>query len=84
MSIILVRHGETALNAARVMQPADTPLSDLGKAQVLAVARRLAHAGAGPWTGRHPPLVGGSERGGPDEGAAAWFMHPRTPLCTVR
>lgn len=42
MSIILVRHGETALNAARVMQPADTPLSERGLAQAEAVARRLA------------------------------------------
>ena len=27
MSLVLIRHGETTLNAARVMQPADTPLS---------------------------------------------------------
>lgn len=45
MAIILVRHGETALNAARVMQPAATPLSDRGVAQALAVARRLARQG---------------------------------------
>lgn len=45
MAIILVRHGETALNAARVMQPADTPLSARGQAQVQAVGRRLAAAG---------------------------------------
>lgn len=42
MSIVLVRHGETALNAARVMQPADTPLSERGLAQARALARRLA------------------------------------------
>jgi len=42
MSIILVRHGETALNAARVLQPGDTPLSERGLAQAEAVARRLA------------------------------------------
>lgn len=42
MSIVLVRHGETALNAARVLQPADTPLSARGEAQAAAVARRLA------------------------------------------
>ncbi len=42
MSILLVRHGETALNAARVLQPADTPLSERGFAQARAVARRLA------------------------------------------
>jgi len=45
MAIILVRHGETALNAARVMQPAATPLSERGVAQALAVARRLARQG---------------------------------------
>jgi 2,3-bisphosphoglycerate-dependent phosphoglycerate mutase len=45
MAIILVRHGETALNAARVMQPADTLLSARGQAQALAVAQRLARQG---------------------------------------
>ena len=45
MDILLVRHGETALNAARVMQPADTPLSVRGQAQALAVAGRLAARG---------------------------------------
>ena len=45
MAILLVRHGETALNAARVMQPADTPLSERGLAQARAVARRLAQRG---------------------------------------
>lgn len=45
MSIFLIRHGETALNAARVMQPADTPLSALGLRQADALARRLAGAG---------------------------------------
>lgn len=42
MSIIFVRHGETPLNAARVVQPADTPLSARGAAQAKAIARRLA------------------------------------------
>jgi broad specificity phosphatase PhoE len=42
MSYILVRHGQTALNAARIFQPADTPLSALGMAQAQAVAKRLA------------------------------------------
>lgn len=42
MSIILIRHGETALNAARVLQPPDTPLSDRGRRQADAVAIRLA------------------------------------------
>lgn len=42
MSVIWLRHGETALNAARVMQPADTPLSERGFAQARAAAVRLA------------------------------------------
>lgn len=42
MSIILVRHGETPLNVARTLQPADTPLSATGQAQAQAVAQRLA------------------------------------------
>lgn len=42
MSILLVRHGETALNASRVMQPLDTPLSTRGLAQAAALGRRLA------------------------------------------
>ena len=47
MSIILVRHGETPLNAARVLQPPDTPLSDRGQAQAVAVGARLAALGLG-------------------------------------
>jgi hypothetical protein len=42
MSILWLRHGETALNAARVLQPAATPLSERGHAQAAAAARRLA------------------------------------------
>lgn len=42
MSIILVRHGETLLNAARTLQPAGTPLSETGHRQAQAVAQRLA------------------------------------------
>ncbi len=42
MSIILIRHGETPLNVARTLQPADTPLSANGLAQAQAVARRMA------------------------------------------
>ena len=45
MTIILVRHGETALNVARVVQPAATPLSANGVAQAAAVAQRLAGMG---------------------------------------
>lgn len=42
MSIILIRHGETPLNVARTLQPADTPLSTTGLAQAQAVAQRMA------------------------------------------
>lgn len=42
MSLLLIRHGETALNVARVLQPADTPLSARGIAQAEALAGRLA------------------------------------------
>lgn len=42
MSLVLVRHGETALNVARVLQPPDTPLSDNGRRQAGLVARRIA------------------------------------------
>ena len=45
MSILLIRHGETALNVARVLQPADTPLSARGIAQAEALARRLGLMG---------------------------------------
>ncbi len=41
MPIYLIRHGETALNAARVFQPADTPLSELGHTQARALGQRL-------------------------------------------
>ncbi|MEI8303608.1 MAG: histidine phosphatase family protein [Burkholderiales bacterium] len=44
MTILLIRHGETPLNAARVMQPPDTPLSERGIAQALALAQRLGEA----------------------------------------
>lgn len=45
MSIYLIRHGETALNASRTLQPADTPLSARGLTQAAAIARRLVDAG---------------------------------------
>jgi broad specificity phosphatase PhoE len=45
MAVVLLRHGETALNAARVMQPAATSLSERGQAQARAVAQRLAGRG---------------------------------------
>jgi len=43
--LLLIRHGETPLNVARVLQPADTPLSPNGLAQAGLVARRLAGLG---------------------------------------
>lgn len=46
MTILLIRHGETALNASRVLQPPDTPLSERGLAQAQAVAARVAKLGA--------------------------------------
>jgi len=42
MTILLVRHGETALNVARVLQPPDTPLGERGRQQAAALARRVA------------------------------------------
>jgi 2,3-bisphosphoglycerate-dependent phosphoglycerate mutase len=41
MTIYLVRHGETTLNAARVLQPEDTPLSPIGEAQAQALTDRF-------------------------------------------
>ena len=45
MKVYLVRHGETPLNAARILQHPDTPLSERGAAQAERVAQRLAGAG---------------------------------------
>lgn len=45
MSLLLIRHGETPLNVARVLQPADTPLSAHGRAQAAALAQRLRGSG---------------------------------------
>jgi broad specificity phosphatase PhoE len=42
MTLLIIRHGETPLNVARVMQPADTPLSPNGQAQAVLLAQRLA------------------------------------------
>lgn len=42
MTIVLIRHGETPLNAARVFQHPDTPLSERGQRQARAVAGRLS------------------------------------------
>jgi probable phosphoglycerate mutase len=43
--LYLVRHAESVLNAARVVQPPETPLSDRGRLQAERVAARLADAG---------------------------------------
>jgi 2,3-bisphosphoglycerate-dependent phosphoglycerate mutase len=45
MSIFLVRHGETASNAARVIQTPDAPLSARGNLQAEGLATRLGHLG---------------------------------------
>jgi broad specificity phosphatase PhoE len=45
MSIILVRHGETAGNAGAVIQRPDVPLNDRGLLQAALVAERLARLG---------------------------------------
>lgn len=45
MSILLIRHGETVLNVQRVLQPADTPLSERGGSQARALAARLRDSG---------------------------------------
>ena len=42
MTLLIIRHGETPLNVARVRQPADTPLSANGQAQAALLAQRLA------------------------------------------
>ncbi len=47
MSIFLIRHGETTLNVARVLQPADTPLSERGRRQAQALAQRFQQAAFG-------------------------------------
>jgi probable phosphoglycerate mutase len=43
--IFLIRHGETAANAARIFQTPGVPLSELGRGQARRLARRLAGAG---------------------------------------
>jgi probable phosphoglycerate mutase len=44
-TIYLLRHAESVFNATRVVQPADTPLSDRGFRQAERLAARLAAAG---------------------------------------
>jgi 2,3-bisphosphoglycerate-dependent phosphoglycerate mutase len=43
--IVLVRHGETAFNAARVLQPPEMPLNERGLAQAAQAAQRIAALG---------------------------------------
>ncbi len=45
MSILLIRHAQTASNAARVVQMPDTPLSEDGLAQARRLAQRLVGLG---------------------------------------
>ncbi len=45
MSILLIRHGETELNATRVVQPPETPLNERGIGQAESLARRLLSLG---------------------------------------
>ena len=45
MSLLMIRHGETAFNRDRVMQPSDTPLSDLGMEQAVRLAQHLSTEG---------------------------------------
>lgn len=45
MTIYFLRHGETALNVARVLQPANTALSARGAAQASALATRMRSTG---------------------------------------
>lgn len=42
MALLIARHGETALNVAGILQPTDTPLSERGEQQAVALGRRLA------------------------------------------
>jgi len=43
--VYLIRHGETAYNAGRILQTPEVPLSDRGIAQARRLAERLAGAG---------------------------------------
>lgn len=44
MAILVIRHGETELNASRVLQHPDTPLSARGRQQAARLAERLGSA----------------------------------------
>ena len=45
MTILIVRHGETDGNAARILQRPDVPLNERGKRQAEQLARRLCASG---------------------------------------
>lgn len=45
MTTYIIRHGETTLNAAKVFQHPDTPLSERGMAQAERVSQRVAELG---------------------------------------
>lgn len=47
MRLYLVRHAESVLNAVRVVQPPDTPLSDVGRVQAERLGARLVGVGVG-------------------------------------
>ncbi len=55
MTIYLIRHGETELNVARVLQPADTPLSARGLAQARLLAQRMSRCGLVGMVSSHLP-----------------------------
>jgi probable phosphoglycerate mutase len=55
VAIFLIRHGETALNAARIVQPPATPLSERGLEQARRLARRLAPEGVNWILSSHLP-----------------------------
>ena len=45
MAIFLIRHAETALNAQRIVQLPETPLSERGLRQADCIGQRLAGMG---------------------------------------
>jgi broad specificity phosphatase PhoE len=53
--IFVIRHGETALNAARVFQPEDTPLSERGLRQAALLGARVRELGVGRVVSSHLP-----------------------------
>ena len=62
MKVYLVRHGETPLNAARILQRPDTRLSERGAAQAERVAGHLAGCGlAGILTSDHTRALATAE-----------------------